>query len=324
MGVKFYNCNRFRCALVAVCVAVMPVAAAAQDAASARIDAIERQIKKLQSELQQLKGELGEAKQQVRQSRSEAQRAREEMRQAREAADRARQDAAKAATAQAQTNEAALQVRTAQAQTLQLQTASAAAQAAAATKGFTVGMPNGRPTIASSDGQMSFAIGGLMQFDMGSYFQNVNPNTQYPNLNNGVNLRRGRLYFVGKWDDWRVNITPDFGGNPDGNPTLYEANINYTGLKPITATVGYFHPFVSLEDATFPGDLLFLERPSIVFIERSVAAGIQRAVLGGDWATDNFFFSSYLTGPLYGAQKTTLQNDEQLAVIGRIAPRVLS
>lgn len=66
----------------------------------------------------------------------------------------------------------------------------------------------------------------------------------------------------------------------------------------------------------------FLERPSIVFIERSVAAGIQRAVLGGDWATDNFFFSSYLTGPLYGAQKTTLQNDEQLAVIGRIAPRV--
>ena len=322
MGVKFYNCNRFRCALVAVCVAVMPVAAAAQDAASARIDAIERQIKKLQSELQQLKGELGEAKQQLRQSRSEAQRAREEMRQAREAADRARQDAAKAATAQAQTNEAALQVRTAQAQTLQLQTASAAAQAAAATKEFTVGMPNGRPTIASSDGQMSFAIGGLMQFDMGSYFQNVNPNTQYPNLNNGVNLRRGRLYFVGKWDDWRVNITPDFGGNPDGNPTLYEANINYTGLKPITATVGYFHPFVSLEDATFPGDLFFLERPSIVFIERSVAAGIQRAVLGGDWATDNFFFSSYLTGPLYGAQKTTLQNDEQLAVIGRIAPRV--
>lgn len=321
MGVKFYDCNRFCCALVGVYVAVMPVAAAAQDAASARIDAIERQMKKLQSELQQLKGELGEAKQQLRQSRSETQRTREETRQAREAADRARQDATNAATAQAQANEAALQARTAQAQTLQLQTASAAAQAVTPTKGFMVGMPNGRPTIASSDGQMSFAIGGLMQLDMGGYFQNVNPNTQFPNLNNGVNLRRGRLYFVGKWDDWRVNITPDFGGSPE-NPTLYEANINYTGVKPITATVGYYHPFVSLEDATFPGDLLFLERPSIVFIERSVAAGIQRAVLGGDWATDNFFFSSYLTGPLYGAQKTTLQNGEQLGVIGRIAPRI--
>ena len=156
---------------------------------------------------------------------------------------------------------------------------------------------------------------------MGGYFQHAYHNTQNPDLNNGVNLRRGRLYFVGKFDDFRVNVTPDFGGSPDGSPTLYEANINYTGIKPVTATVGYTHPFVSLEDATFPGDLLFLERPSIINIERSVAAGIQRAALGGNAATPIYFASAYLTGPVYGAQKDTLLNDEQLAVVGRLAVR---
>src|SRR4029077_9364483 len=76
---------------------------------------------------------------------------------------------------------------------------------------------------------------------------------------------------------FRFNITPDFGDRPDGAVGLFEANINYIGIKPLTFTVGYFHPFVALDDATFPGNTLFLERPSIVNIERSVAAGIERA-----------------------------------------------
>ena len=181
-------------------------------------------------------------------------------------------------------------------------------------------MPEGRPTIATTDGRLSLAIGGLMQFDMGGYFQNPNPNTQFPKLNNGFNLRRGRLYFVGKFDDFTVNVTPDFGGSPDGSPTLFEANVNYTGIKPVTATVGYFHPFVSLEDATYLADLLFLERPSII-IERSVAASIQRASRGTNAATEDYFASAYLTGPLFGAQNPTLLNGEQVGFIGRLATR---
>jgi phosphate-selective porin OprO/OprP len=182
-------------------------------------------------------------------------------------------------------------------------------------------MPRGRPTIATADGRLSLAIGGLMQFDMGGYFQSPGPNAQFPNLNDGVNLRRGRIYFVGKFDDFRVNVTPDFGGSPDGSPTLFEANINYTGIEPVTATVGYFHPFVSLADATSPGDLLFLERPSIINIERSVAAGIQRASLGANAAAEDYFASAYLTGPLFGAQNNTLLNGEQVGFIGRLAAR---
>jgi phosphate-selective porin OprO and OprP len=299
-------------AAIAFSAALVPVAANAQDAAIDRIEAIERKIGGLQSELQRLKSELGEAKQQLRQSRNEAQRAQQEVREAREAAERARQDALKIAAVESQTTQTAPQAQA---------VAAAPPAAAAASEAVEVSMPEGRPTVATTDGRLSLAIGGLMQFDMGGYFQNPNKNTQFPELNDGVNLRRGRLYFVGKFDDFTVNVTPDFGGSPDGSPTLYEANINYTGIKPVTVTVGYFHPFVSLEDATFPGDLLFLERPSIINIERSVAAGIQRASFGANAATDDYFASAYLTGPLFGAQNTTLLNGEQGGFIGRLAAR---
>jgi phosphate-selective porin OprO/OprP len=305
MRTKSRGSHRACGALAAVCAAILPVMAEAQNAALDRIEAIERQIRGLQGELQHLKNELGEAKQQLRQSRSEAQRAREQAREAREAAERARQDTAKAAVAQAQATQAAAPVQAATA---------ASPAAAAASQGVKVSMPEGRPIIATTDGRLSLAIGGLMQFDVGGYFQNPNKNTQFPELNDGVNLRRGRLYFVGKFDDFTVNVTPDFGGSPDGSPTLYEANVNYTGIKPVTATVGYFHPFVSLEDATFPGNLLFLERPSIISIERSVAAGIQRASLGADPTTEDYFASAYWTGPVF-------LNGEQLAFIGRLAAR---
>ena len=222
-------------ALVGVCAAIIPSAASAQDATASRIDAIEREIRSLTGELKQLKNELGAAKQQLQQSRGEVQRSKEEARQAREAAAQAQQDAARAATAETQATQAAAQAKAA--------AAAPPPAAIAAAKGIEVGFPGGRPTIATSDGRMSLAIGTQTQLDMGNYFQNPNSNTQFPNLNSGVNLRRGRIFFVAKFDDFTFNITPDFGGSPDGsntNQTLYEANLNYTGFKPITATVGYF------------------------------------------------------------------------------------
>jgi phosphate-selective porin OprO and OprP len=312
MGTNSSSRSRRCCAAIAFCAAIVPAVADAQDAAIDRIEAIERKIRGLQGELQRLKSELGEAKQQLRQSRSEAQHAQEELAEARKAAARERQDALRTATAEPRAAQAAARAQA---------PAAAPPAIAALTEGGKVSMPEGRPTIASADDRLSLAIGGLVQFDMGGFFQNPNSNTQFPHLNDGVNLRRGRLYFVGKFDDFRVNITPDFGGSPDGAPTLFEANVNYSGIKPVTATVGYFHPFVSLDDATFPGNTLFLERPSIINIERSVAAGIERASLGANAATEDYFASAYLTGPLFGAQRPNLLNGEQVGVIGRLATR---
>src|SRR5215472_17044404 len=257
--------NRSCGAVAALCAATISGAAVAQDAAADRISAIERQIRNLQGELQSLKKELGDAKQQLQQSRSEAQRSKEEARQARQAAEQARQDAVKAVTAEPQATQAAAQA--------QATLAAPPPAPSIAAKGIEVGFPGGRPTISTSDGKISFAIGNQTQFDYGTYYQNPNPNTPFPELNNGVNLRRERIFFVAKYDDLTLNVTPDFGGSPDGTPTLYEANLNFTGFKPITATLGYFKPWFSLYDSQSSNDFLLMERPSVIEIARNVAAG---------------------------------------------------
>jgi phosphate-selective porin OprO/OprP len=309
---KFQGGRLARSAAIALVAALAPIAAAAQSTTPDRIAAIERHMHQLEGELQQLKRELGNTRQQLRQSQREAQRAQVERREAREAVAGTHQGAPSTATTPSQATKP---------ESSQTASTQAAVAVPAESAGVKLSMPEGRPTIATADGRASLAIGGFTQFDMGGYFQHVNQNTQFPHLNNGVNLRRGRLYFIGTFDDFRFNITPEFGDRPDGAPTLFEANFNYTGIKPLTFTVGYFHPFVSLDDATFPGNTLFLERPSIVNIERSVAAGITRASLGANAITEDYFASAYLTGPLFGAQRPTLLNGEQVGAVGRFATR---
>jgi phosphate-selective porin OprO/OprP len=301
-------------ALAAFCAAITPGVAVAQNVPIERIEAIERQIRGLTGELQRLKSELGDAKQQLKQSRGEAQRSKEEARQAREAANQARQDATRASSAEAQAAQAAARA----------QAAAAAPPPQVASKGVEVGFPGGRPTISALDGRMSFAIGTQTQFDMGTYFQNPKPATQFPDLNSGVNLRRGRIFFVAKYDDFTFNITPDVGGSPDGPLTsqnLYEANLNFTGFKPVTATVGYFKPWFSLYDSQSSNDFLLMERPSIVEIARNVAAGDARASGGIKASTDRFFASAYGTGAPFGAQTSSLLNGEQVGMVGRVAGR---
>jgi phosphate-selective porin OprO/OprP len=312
--------HRGRGALVALCTALIPATADAQEVSADRINAIERQIRNLQTELQQLKNELGDAKQQLRQSRVEAQRSKEEARQAQQAAEQARQNAARAATSETQAVQAAAQAQ-----------AAAVPPPPSPGSGFKVDFPGGRPTISSADGSMSFAVGTQIQFDMGGYFQNPTATTQFPHLNDGVNLRRGRIFVVGKYGDWQANITPDFGGSPDGSPTLYEANLNWTGFKPVTATVGYFKPWFSLYDSQSSNNFLLMERPSIIEIARNVAAGDARASVGAKAANEaislpfastvSYFASAYLTGAPYGANSANNLTSEQLGFVGRLAGR---
>src|SRR5690349_18845507 len=314
MGNRPYNRSHSCGALVALCAVMVPAAAEAQEASIDRIEAIERQIRNLTNELKQLKGELGAAKQQLQQSRSETQRSKEEARQAREAAEQARQDAARAATAESQATQAAAQAKAA---------AVAPPPAPVITsKGIEIGFPGGRPTISTPDGRMSFAIGNQTQFDIGDYYQNPLPTTQFPQLNNGVNLRRERIFVVARYDDFTLNVTPDFGGSPDGvntNQTLYEANLNFTGFKPVTATVGYFKPWVTLYDSQSSSDFLLMERPSIIEIGRNVAAGDARATGGVKASTEQYFAAFALTGASFGAQTASPLNGEQIGMVGRVA-----
>jgi phosphate-selective porin OprO/OprP len=294
-------------ALVVLSAAVIPVAAQAQDAASARIDAIEKQIRGLQKDLQQLKSELNQAKKQLRQSQGEVQRSKEQAGQARQQAGQAQQGAASAAAGQSRAAQSAAQAATAAAPSTALPTIA----------GAKLSMPGGRPTITSSDGRATFAIGNQTQFDMGGYFQSPSKTTQFPVLNSGVNLRRERIFFVGQYDDFVLRVTPDF---KDPSPTLYEANLNYVGIKRIVGTVGYFKPWYTMYDSQSSNDFLLLERPTIIDISRNLAAGDSRASVGFKFSNDRFFYSTYLTGAVYGQNSTSL-NGEQLGIVGRMAGR---
>ncbi len=188
-----------------------------------------------------------------------------------------------------------------------------------------VTFPSNRPTIGNKNA--SLAVGMQLQFDMGGYFQDSNSDDIAPagarELNTGSNLRRARLFFVGKYYDWTANLTPDFGGSPDGAVSLYEGNINYSGFKPVTATIGFFKPWYSLQDSMSSNDFLFMERPSIVEIARNVAAGDARAVIGAKGNGEQWFASAYLTGGNWGDQGGSLQNEEQLGAVARLAGRPL-
>jgi phosphate-selective porin OprO and OprP len=247
------------------------------------IQAIQDQINALQNQLHQLKGQLDNTNQQLKVSQ-------EQTKQAQDSAQKAQVDAKKAAD-----------------------------------KDPLVTFPNNRPTIGNKDA--SLAVGMQLQFDMGGYFQDTNSDKIQPagarELNTGSNLRRARLFVVGKFGDWTANLTPDFGGSPDGTVSLYEGNINYTGFKPVTATIGFFKPWYSLQDSMSSNDFLFMERPSIVEIARNVAAGDARASLGAKANGEQWFASAYLTGGNWGDQAGGLQNDEQLGAVARIAGRPL-
>lgn len=100
--------------------------------------------------------------------------------------------------------------------------------------GMQIGFPKGRPTIASEDGSYAFSVGLLAQEDFGG-FLGAGPRGSEAkgNFNNFTqNARRLRLYFSWRYKDWVVNVTPDFGSSSvDGTVGLFEANLNYTGLR---------------------------------------------------------------------------------------------
>lgn len=187
-----------------------------------------------------------------------------------------------------------------------------------------VSFPSGRPTLTSGDGRTSVAVGLQLHYDLGGYFQgDRRPDTRLvPRLNTfGENLRRARLPFVFKYEDFTVNITPDFGGSPDGSATLYEANINYSPIKPLTLTAGYFKPWLTLQDSMSSNDFLFLERPSIVEASRNIAGGDARSSAGVRWVENRYFLAAYLTGAPYNSQNPALAQPQQTGATLRVAGR---
>ncbi|WP_338333548.1 porin [Acetobacter sp. LMG 32666] len=169
--------------------------------------------------------------------------------------------------------------------------------------GIKIGFPKGRPTISSDDKAYAFSIGLLAQEDFGG-FMGVSGNGGIFNKFT-ENARRLRIYMSWRYKDWVVNVTPDFGANnADGTVSLFEANLNYTGLHNTTLTVGYFQPRMEEDSAERSGAFEFLERPTIVDLVRNIAGGVARFSIGGEHYEKRWLVAGYFTGQKYGDRKS--------------------
>jgi phosphate-selective porin OprO/OprP len=204
---------------------------------------------------------------------------------------------------------------------LKAQQAAGLADVRATQSATTVSIANGRPTIASGDGQFSATFHGVMQLDTAIYSQDKSLPagvTTGRDLNSGTNFRRARLGVDGKvFGSFDYNILLDFGGSgTDGAGTLHELWIQYSGFKPLRFRVGAFPPNLGLEDAASTNGSLFPERPSAAEAARSLAGAdkriaVQVAAAGEHWL---------VAGAVTGAKTTDSATfDEQLGYTFRVA-----
>ncbi|HUO98628.1 MAG TPA: porin [Rhizomicrobium sp.] len=183
-----------------------------------------------------------------------------------------------------------------------------------------VGIVNGRPTIASADGDFSLALRTLVQFDTAYYMQSASAKSlPSGDLSSGSNFRRVYLGIQGKlFGDWSYYVNFDFGGS-GGTETpghIQSAYLEYDGLAPLAFRAGAFPPPSNLEDGTSSGDTIFLERNSPSNLQRNLAGGDGREAISILYAGDRLFAAVSLSG---GKVQDTPVFDEQQAVVGRVS-----
>src|SRR6266404_8596295 len=185
------------------------------------------------------------------------------------------------------------------------------------------GVDNGRFTIASPNGAFSLSLRALVQFDMGYFAQGRNPASV--DLNSGTNFRRAQLGFQGvAFKDWSYNFLYDFGGyGVENRGYIYNAYIEYDGLKPIYFRVGAYTPPEGLEDQTGSGDLFFPERAASVDVARNLAGAPSREAASIYAQGDTYLVSLSYTGKKSGDGTATGAAvgtfDAQQSLIGRAA-----
>ena len=186
-----------------------------------------------------------------------------------------------------------------------------------------VSLDTGRLAVATSDGAYTLALRALVQFDIGHFAQGRNPPSV--DLNSGTNFRRAQLGFQGTvLNDWSYNFIYDFGGyGVENRGYIYNAYIEYDGLRPFLFRVGAYTPGEGQEDQTGSGDLFFPERASAVDVARNLAGAPSREAASIYVQGDTYLVSVSYTGKKSGDGTTTGAAvgtfDSQQAVIGRAA-----
>ena len=186
------------------------------------------------------------------------------------------------------------------------------------------------PAFTTADGQTSIQLASRVQFDVGDYF-NVKPQSKFSspaNLTSGVNARRARLGFLGKfYGDWDYALIYDFGGSADSlvnsganTSGIENAYITYTGFRPLVIDAGYQNVPWTLDEATSSTDLLFLERASPAAVAFNIAAGDFRSAVDIRYVKDRYFAGLWATGPVSGQPHNV---GEQFGALGRFSVQAL-
>jgi len=186
-----------------------------------------------------------------------------------------------------------------------------------------VGLDNARLTVTSPNGAFSLSLRTLVQFDVGYFAQGRNP--AGVDLNSGTNFRRAQLGFQGvAFRDWSYNFLYDFGGyGVENRGYIYNAYIEYDGLKPFYFRIGAYTPPEGLEDQTSSGELFFPERAAAVDVARNLAGAPSREAASIYAQGDSYLVSLSYTGKKSGDGTTTGAAvgtfDAQQSLIGRAA-----
>jgi phosphate-selective porin OprO/OprP len=205
------------------------------------------------------------------------------------------------------------------------------------TSGAVAVIGGGRPSIQSADGRLTVNFLGVMQLDAADYFQappgpldtdfrrsGTGDDAHARELGSGFNFRRARIGFGGRFVGFEYSTLFEFGGSGQEDAGhVQEVWLQYSGLRPLHLRAGAFAPFIGLEDAGSTSGMLFLERPAISDIARSVAAGdyregVQLAAVGPRWFASGAVTGRAITvtGPSGGPAE--LYGDP-LNVVGRVA-----
>ena len=186
-----------------------------------------------------------------------------------------------------------------------------------------VTFPNGRPTIATANGDFKVALRTVVQFDAAHYQES--PLNAGNDLSSGTNFRRARLGLDATlYKDWNVAIWGDFGGSGGETPVLNQAYVEYAGWKPfglknpLRLRVGAWATPTGLEDATSNTDGLFLERPAVAEMVRNFSGGDGRSGVGFFANGDHWYASGTLTGAVVGVAATP-EFGEQMGYLARVA-----
>jgi phosphate-selective porin OprO/OprP len=189
--------------------------------------------------------------------------------------------------------------------------------------------------FSDATGWNTIELLGRLQIDAGGYLKyQPGPETlDQKGLADGIDFRRARFGVVGNFmQDWHYSFIYDFGNTADGynpnnglanansstSPTtsnsylsgLQSANVTYNGfyqhgaIFPVAFDVGITDVWWTLDQATSPMDIMFMERSSAQVVATEFGGGDFRTALDVRSNNDRYWLGAFLTGPNPGALHT--------------------